>query len=87
MSDEWTLVEVAMQSEVRDIAERALRLSPSARAYIAETLLESLDFEEDFPVSEEWMAELKQRCLEMDGTDVKPVSGQMAMERLREKYS
>jgi putative addiction module component (TIGR02574 family) len=76
-----------MGSEVQNIAERALRLPPSARAYIAETLLESLDIEEDFPISDAWMAEVRQRCREIDSGVVKPVSGQKAMERLRDKYS
>ena len=76
-----------MGSEIQNIAERALRLPPSARAYIAQTLLESLDFEEDFPISDEWMAEIRHRCHEMDSGDVKPVSGEKAMARLREKYS
>jgi len=76
-----------MRSEIQNIAERALRLSPSARAYIAQTLLESLDFEEDFPISDEWMAEIRHRCREMDSGDVKPVSRDKAMARLREKYS
>ena len=40
-----------MKSDVKNIAENALNLSPSARAYLAEILLESLDFEEDFQTS------------------------------------
>ena len=38
-----------MRSEVEMITEQALKLSLPARACIVEALLESLDFEEDFP--------------------------------------
>ena len=76
-----------MKSEVQSITEKALKLSPSARAYIAEILLQSLDFEEDFPVSEDWKAEIQKRCQEIDKGDVELVAGEEAMGRLREKYS
>ena len=76
-----------MKSEVQSITEKALRLSPSARAYIAEALLESLDFEEDFPISDEWITEIQRRCHEIGNGDVELVSGENAMKRLREKHS
>jgi hypothetical protein len=37
---------------IETIAEQVLKLEPVSRAYIAEILLESLDIEEDFIVSE-----------------------------------
>lgn len=76
-----------MKSEVQTLTEKALRLSSSARAYIVETLLESLDFEEDFPISDEWLTEIQKRCHEIDNGDVELISGEIAMERLRQKYS
>jgi hypothetical protein len=48
-----------MSVEVEEIAEKALMLSPSARAHLAEILLESLDYEEDFAISPEWMTEIR----------------------------
>jgi hypothetical protein len=48
-----------MQPELKDIAERVLKLPPTARAYLAEVLLQSLDYEDDFPVSEEWIKEIQ----------------------------
>jgi len=51
-----------MMSEVETITEKALKLSSPARACIAEILLESLDFEEDFPISEQWQREIMKRC-------------------------
>jgi hypothetical protein len=38
--------------EYRNNSEQALKLEPALRAYIAEILLERLDYEEDFVVSE-----------------------------------
>ena len=37
-----------MQPEIKNIAERVLKLPPTSRAYLAEVLLQSLDYEEDF---------------------------------------
>ena len=51
---------------IETIAEQVLKLEPVSRAYIAEILLESLDFEEDFIVSEAWRQEIQKRCNEID---------------------
>lgn len=42
-----------MKSEVEENTEKALMLPSTARASLAELLLESLDYEDDFLVSEE----------------------------------
>jgi putative addiction module component (TIGR02574 family) len=73
-------------SEVEMITEKALKLSSPARACIVEALLESLDFEEDFPVSAEWRDEITKRCYEIDSKHVELIAGEVAMTRLREKY-
>lgn len=75
-----------MMSEVEIITEKALKLSSPARACIVEALLESLDFEEDFPVSAEWNDEIIKRCHEIDSRHVELIAGEVAMTRLREKY-
>ena len=75
-----------MMSEVEMITEKALKLSSPARACIVEALLESLDFEEDFPISAEWQNEITKRCHEIDSGNVELVAGEVAMTRLREKY-
>lgn len=59
-----------MSAEIKEIADKALMLSPSARAELAEILLESLDYEEDFEISPEWAAEIRQRCLEIERGEV-----------------
>ena len=52
---------------------------PNSRAYIAEVLLESLDFEQDFPVSEVWKAEIDKRCREIDQGEVELIPGDEAL--------
>ena len=49
----------------------ALHLPREERAFLAEKLLESLDCEEAFPASKEWMDEIHQRCQEIDDGKVK----------------
>ena len=75
-----------MMSEVEMITEKALRLSSPARACIVEALLESLDFEENFPISAQWRNEITRRCQEIDNRNVELIAGDVAMTRLREKY-
>ena len=51
-----------MKADAKNILEEAMHLEPSTRAFIAETLLESLDFEEDFELSPAWRDEIERRC-------------------------
>ena len=76
-----------MKSDLEKITETALNLSAEARARLAEILMESLGYEEDFPVSEEWMKEIHRRCLEIDNSEVKLIAGESALEQLQKKYS
>ena len=76
-----------MKSEIEDIAEKALKLSSTARAYLAEVLLKSLDHEEDFSISDEWMNEIHNRCREIDDGEVQLVSAEDALAQLQKKYS
>lgn len=43
-----------------------LSLSPQARAFVAEKLIESLDAEAEVILSPAWREELKKRCREID---------------------
>ena len=47
--------------DAKKLLDDALQLEPTARAFIAETLLDSLDLEQGFPVSQEWLEEIRQR--------------------------
>jgi len=44
----------------------ALQFPRESRAFLAEKLLESLDFGEEFDVSDEWRAQVRRRCREID---------------------
>lgn len=59
-----------MTKSTAQIVDNALHLSREERAFLAEKLLESLDFEEEFPVSQEWLSEIKRRCKEIDDGSV-----------------
>lgn len=76
-----------MKSEIEDIAKKALKLSSTARAYLAEMLLESLDHEEDFLVSDEWLSEIHHRCRDIDDGKIQLISAEDALAQLQSKYS
>lgn len=71
---------------IETIAEQALKLEPTSRAYIAEILLESLDYEEDFIVSEAWRQEIQKRCKEIDTNYSILVDGEQFMTELKLRY-
>jgi len=75
-----------MEIEVNEIVKSAMSRPSNFRASIAEMLLESLDFEEDFPVSNEWMDEIEKRCKEIDERKVEIISGDEGLSQLRKKY-
>jgi hypothetical protein len=71
---------------IETITEQALKLKPALRAYVAEILLESLDYEEDFVVSEAWQKEIKKRCLEIDANPSVLIEGKRYMADLKRRY-
>ncbi len=54
---------------------------------MAESLLQSLDFEEDFSLSEEWVQEIRRRCEETDSGKAVLVDGETVFSQLRKKIS
>jgi putative addiction module component (TIGR02574 family) len=54
----------------QEVINRALQLPRPTRALLAEKLLESLDFGDEFPLSAEWQAEIHRRCGEIDRGEV-----------------
>jgi len=72
--------------DAQTITEQALKLAPAARAYIAEILIESPDYEEDFPVSEEWRQEIQKRCKEIDANSALLLDGEQVMAELRQRF-
>lgn len=64
-----------MSPETEKLAADVLGLPREQRAFLAEKLLESLDFDEGFPVGDEWKAEIARRCRELDEGSVDLVPG------------
>jgi len=71
----------------KKILDEAMQLEPTTRAFIAETLLESLDLEQDYPVSPEWLEEIRRRCAEIDSGKTTLLDGAMVINELRGKYT
>jgi hypothetical protein len=71
---------------IETFTEQALKLEPALRAYIAEILLESLDYEEDFVVSDAWRQEIQKRCKEIDTNPLLLIDGEQFMTGLKQRY-
>ena len=76
-----------MKADAKKILEEAMHLEPSTRALIAETLLESLDFEEDFEISPAWRDEIQRRCEQIDRGEVEFIDSDTVMAELRKKHA
>ena len=76
-----------MPQRIEDIVDNILKLPANSRAYLVEVLLESLDFEENFTINDEWKKEIKRRCQEIDEGKVKLIPGNEGFANLQKKYS
>jgi len=74
-----------MSPETAHIISEALRLPPDARALIAEKLLESLEGEKPFEISQEWREEIERRCREIDAGTVDLVPGDEVLKEAAER--
>ena len=57
---------MVMKTTIDSIIAEVLSLSPQARAFVAEKLIESLDSEPEVVLSPAWREELHKRCREID---------------------
>jgi putative addiction module component (TIGR02574 family) len=64
-----------MSPKIENVVKQALELPNQDRAFIAEKLLESLDYEEPFEVSREWKKEINKRCRQIDQDDAQLIAG------------
>lgn len=55
-----------MKNTIDTIIAEVLALSPQARAFVAEKLIESLDAEPEITLSAAWQDEVRKRCREID---------------------
>jgi putative addiction module component (TIGR02574 family) len=60
-----------MKTDIDTVIAEVLSLSPQARAFVAEKLIESLDSEEEVILSSAWKEEVRKRCREIDEGSVK----------------
>lgn len=75
------------KADPEKVLTEAMRLDPAARALVAETLIESLDLDQDFAVSQEWLKEIQRRCVEIDSGHAALLDNAMVINELREKYT
>lgn len=78
---------MSTKPDPKKILDEAMQLEPNARAFVAETLLESLDLDQDFAVSPEWLEEIRRRCAEIDSGNATLLDGTMVLNELRGKYT
>jgi hypothetical protein len=71
----------------KKILDEAMQLEPNARAFVAETLLESLDLDQDFAVSPEWLEEIRRRCADIDSGKAQLLDSALVLNELRGKYT
>ena len=73
-------------STYEEIMSAALALPPSARAMLAEHLLESLDSEDQKRIDALWAEEAARRDKEIEDGIVTAIPGEEVMNRLRSRY-
>ncbi len=71
---------------IETVANQALKLNVNARAYLAQILLESLDYEEDVIISSQWRQEIKKRCDEIKNSPEILIDGKSFLSALKGQY-
>lgn len=54
---------------------------------ITEALLETLDFEKEFPISSAWLEEIHQRCAAIDNGTARLIDHESALKQLRARFA
>lgn len=73
--------------DARKILEEAMRLEPTARAFIAEALIDSLGLEQGSAISTEWQEETRRRCADIDSGKVAMRDGARVVSDWRGKHT
>jgi len=74
-----------VSSELKEIEENALQLSPHDRAQLAEYLIHSLDDEEDPNAEKQWIEEAERRYREYKEGTVKAKPAEAVFKEARSK--
>ncbi len=64
-----------MNMTAEKLVSEAMQMPTTMRAFVAERIIESLDFDADVDLSPEWKAELDKRCREIDEGTVALLDG------------
>ncbi len=74
-----------MPVQFEKVISNVLTLPGPLRAQLAEVLLESLDYDDDFPISQEWRREIERRCREIDDGTAKLIPAEQVFAEIRER--
>lgn len=69
---------------IEELTEEILALPSLSREFLAEKLVESLELESDPNIQKAWTTEAKKRRDEIRNGIVQPISGQEALEQIRQ---
>lgn len=70
-----------MDTTTKKLISNILELPLQMRAFLAEKLLESLDEETEFQMSEEWKREINRRCQEIDNGHVTLIDSEKVFQK------
>ena len=73
-----------MATTIEQLAEQAMTLSSESRAQLADLIVESLDTNALGRIDEMWLSEAKRRRDEVRSGQVKTISGQTALQKVRD---
>ena len=68
---------------IEQLTEEILSLPSAERAFLADKLVESLEFDTDSTIQSIWVAEAKRRRDEVRDGSVQPILGEQAMAQVR----
>ena len=74
-----------MSPETENIVREVLKFSREDRAFLAEKLLESLDFEEPFALSDPWKEEIARRRREIEAGTLELIPGETVLKEAAER--
>lgn len=68
---------------IEQLTEEILSLPSESRAFLADKLVESLEFDTDSAIQAVWLTEAKRRRDEVRDGSVQPISGEDALTQVR----
>jgi putative addiction module component (TIGR02574 family) len=75
-----------MVEDAAELLTHALKLSPAARAALADSLIDSLDTEVDENAEDAWRSEIALRVSDLDSGAVQPIAWDEVRRQLRSRF-